>query len=491
MSFVSQNKTVVQPQSVGLPVQPMSAGTRSGLPTVLCYAASDLSSLLLALVGMRLFLAYFGMAEIFRPIDLRLAFGFVLAAFILNTYQGLYSTIPLKPAAELRQGWTSGIALAMVFIALQWMLVEAPRSQGALLLWLASSSIGMAVLLPAFRAACRMMFGRTRWWGRRLLLVGCNSKSSEMFQSMQRSPEMGLRPVGFVEDFEQLGETDGVGYLGPLAELEERVQESDVTLAIVGPRPEITNLVSRSATGLTDWLVIADCEGLPCLWTNACEVAGMAALGTSNRLHCAWRRTLKRTFDVLLVLALSPLLSCMVGCIALFVRSISPGASPFYASRRIGRNGRVYKMWKIRTMVANADAVLEEYLQANPELREEYERDHKLKNDPRIIPFGNFIRKCSLDELPQVWNIFIGDMSFVGPRPMLENERLKYGETFAEYSLVPPGITGMWQINGRNNTSYEQRLKYTEYYVKNWSLWLDLHILFCTVKVVLFREGAY
>ena len=142
-------------------------------------------------------------------------------------------------------------------------------------------------------------------------------------------------------------------------------------------------------------------------------------------------------------------------------------------------------------MVENADQVLQEHLEAHPELQAEWRRDHKLKNDPRVTWIGTFLRKTSLDELPQVFNVLRGEMSLVGPRPIVYDEIEKYGDVYKRYELVIPGITGLWQVNGRNNTSYEDRLAYDDYYVKNWSLSLDLYIMFCTVKVVLLREGAY
>jgi len=469
-------------------------GSRSGLPTVFCYAVSDLLSIALALGTVRVILAVTGIATEFRQFDIRLALGFVAATLIVNWYQGLYSTVVVRPAAELRLICISSLGLAAFFVALQWMM-ELPLT--SLLVWLAISAIAVAIVLPVMRAACRLAFGRSRWWGRRVLLVGCGEKSPDMYRTLRKSSVYGLRPVGFVEDFDQLSEdADAEGYLGPLAELVERIEDCDVSLAMVasngvGPRNEIVHLVCRPNTGIMDWLIVSDCAGLPCLWTSAREVAGMPAVGLSNRLRCPWRRALKRAFDLAIVSAASLVLVPLIGLLALFIRFVSPGASPFFASERIGRDGKRFLMWKLRTMVPNAEAVLKECLARDPALRAEYERDHKLKNDPRLIWMGKLIRKASLDELPQIWNIIIGEMSVVGPRPMLVNELEKYGDTYEEYRLVKPGITGMWQVNGRNNTSYAERLKYTDYYVKNWSLWLDLYILFCTVKVVVLREGAY
>ena len=142
-------------------------------------------------------------------------------------------------------------------------------------------------------------------------------------------------------------------------------------------------------------------------------------------------------------------------------------------------------------MAANADAVLEDWLARDPALREEWKRDHKLKHDPRVTRMGTFLRKTSLDELPQLINVVMGGMSLVGPRPIVAEEIEKYGEVYGEYCRVKPGITGLWQISGRNDTSYEERVAYDHYYINNWSVWMDLWILGRTVPVVLSGYGAY
>ena len=142
-------------------------------------------------------------------------------------------------------------------------------------------------------------------------------------------------------------------------------------------------------------------------------------------------------------------------------------------------------------MVADADLVLRKLLEDDPALRAEWEHDHKLKDDPRITRVGHFLRKLSLDELPQLINVVLGDMSLVGPRPIVASEVQKYGPVYEEYCMVRPGITGLWQISGRNNTTYEERVAYDRYYINNWSVWMDLWILARTVPVVLTGYGAY
>ena len=157
----------------------------------------------------------------------------------------------------------------------------------------------------------------------------------------------------------------------------------------------------------------------------------------------------------------------------------------------IGRHGREFTAWKFRTMRKESDRLLKEYLAAHPEARIEWARTQKLVNDPRITRVGRLLRRASLDELPQLWNIFLGQMSLVGPRPIVASEVANYGESFTYYCRVSPGLTGLWQVSGRNHTTYPERVGYDEYYVCNWSVWMDIYILLRTIKVVLTGEGAY
>ncbi|MEM9534830.1 MAG: sugar transferase [Cyanobacteria bacterium P01_E01_bin.45] len=163
----------------------------------------------------------------------------------------------------------------------------------------------------------------------------------------------------------------------------------------------------------------------------------------------------------------------------------------FYGHTRIGKGGKLFKAWKFRSMYADGDRILEAYLEQYPEVREEWERDRKLKHDPRITRIGKWLRRTSLDELPQLWNVLLGEMSLVGPRPIIDEEVSLYGDKFDLYLKVLPGITGLWQVSGRSDTTYEERVELDEYYVRNWSVWLDIYILTKTIWVAIRAKGAY
>lgn len=197
-----------------------------------------------------------------------------------------------------------------------------------------------------------------------------------------------------------------------------------------------------------------------------------------------------RVLDITLILLAAPYIILAFLILAFLVKLDSPGPV-FYRQIRIGRFGRKFSVYKFRTMVQNADRVLQDYLDKSPELKVEWLATHKLKQDPRVTRLGALLRTWSLDELPQLWNIIIGDMGLVGPRPIVDAEIEKYGKCFELYTQVRPGLTGLWQVSGRNNTTYERRVELDEYYVRNRSLKLDLQILLKTVLVVLKKDGAY
>jgi lipopolysaccharide/colanic/teichoic acid biosynthesis glycosyltransferase len=199
---------------------------------------------------------------------------------------------------------------------------------------------------------------------------------------------------------------------------------------------------------------------------------------------------LTRIFDITLILLACPYIILFFIAISILIVLDSKGGV-FYKQTRIGRGGRRFKALKFRTMVLNADQVLQQYLDESPELKAEWLASHKLKRDPRVTRVGEILRKLSLDEMPQFWNILVGEMSLIGPRPIVDEEIEKYGRCFELYIQARPGLTGLWQVSGRSDTSYKQRVELDEYYLLHRSIKLDLQILLKTVYVVLGRKGAY
>ncbi len=197
----------------------------------------------------------------------------------------------------------------------------------------------------------------------------------------------------------------------------------------------------------------------------------------------------KRAFDIVGAIAaivfLSPLLVTMMAC------AYVSGGSPLFRHRRVGRGGVFFDCFKFRTMVTDADRVLQNLLDSDRRIKEEWLRDHKLRDDPRITRLGRFLRRTSLDELPQLWNVLRGDMSLVGPRPVVPDELRRYGRNVATFLSTRPGITGLWQISGRNDTDYRRRVALDVCYVRSRSVILDMYILLRTLRVVFTTSGAY
>lgn len=208
------------------------------------------------------------------------------------------------------------------------------------------------------------------------------------------------------------------------------------------------------------------------------------------KIEKAPNRKIKRIMDLAVCLLALPV-AVPLGVVLSAAISLDSKGSPFYLHRRIGRGGKEFMLLKFRTMEPDADRILEEYLRENPEMAEEWANTQKLRQDPRVTRIGHFLRKTSLDEVPQILNILKGDMSLVGPRPIVDAEKEKYGKRFAEYCSMNPGLTGVWQVSGRSDTTYERRLACDHYYAHNWSCWLDLKILAKTVLVAIKGFGAY
>jgi len=222
---------------------------------------------------------------------------------------------------------------------------------------------------------------------------------------------------------------------------------------------------------------------------NSINHKGLAFFVKNNLLNPV-DKTFKTVFDITLALILTLVFSPLLIIIYLAI-FITTGNNPVFRQKRIGKEGKEFDIYKFKTMVENADEILKQYLEQNSKAKEEYEKYHKLKDDPRITKIGKFLRRTSLDELPQLINILKGEMSLIGPRPILPNEISKFGEYFEYYKAVKPGITGLWQVSGRNELDFYQRIRLDVWYVRNWSIELDFLILLKTILIVLSRKGSY
>ncbi|TWT52137.1 undecaprenyl-phosphate galactose phosphotransferase WbaP [Allorhodopirellula solitaria] len=414
---------------------------------------------------------------------------------IFATIFGLYPATGLSPVMELRQA-VSATASAfgtVVFLNLSLATLNAGEVLVALVGFMVS-----VVALPIARLSVRQICAKQPWWGERAVIIGAGSQGRALYRFYERATQRGLRPVGIIDlsaaPLPNRGSETDLPHLGSIRRLEWLRRRYHLRWAIVAPggcEPiDMSEVMSRAAN-LPNLLILPSQLLLPSLWASTRECGGVMGVHLRDHLQSPLGRVIKRSHDVVLatlaLIGLSPLFLV----IAVWIKWNSPGRV-FYGHPRVGKDGEMFRVWKFRSMVMNADAVLESHLQSDPELRRQWTEDQKLRKDPRIIPgIGNFIRKTSLDELPQLWNVLVGEMSLVGPRPIVQDEIAKYRESYPLYQRVRPGITGLWQVSGRNDTSYSQRVRLDSYYVCNWSIWLDIYILIRTVRTMIFREGAY
>jgi Undecaprenyl-phosphate galactose phosphotransferase WbaP len=302
-----------------------------------------------------------------------------------------------------------------------------------------------------------------------------------------------LKPVAVIEDRDFDCELDGLPVFGTTADPRPlRELRSPYVIAAVSevPQHRVVQIVRRRHMTYSGMLLVQDFHAFSSLHISMRKIGGMFALELPREHALHYRQAAKRLLDIVLTLTAGIPALPLALLTAAVIKLTSPGPV-LYGQRRIGRHGEEFKAWKFRSMVVNADQALRAHLQEHPEARAEWEANHKLKDDPRITKTGAFLRKTSLDEIPQLWNILAGQMSLVGPRPIVQAEVERYGECFELYKDVRGGLTGLWQVSGRNDTSYEERVRLDRFYVQNCSIWLDLCILFRTLGVVAFGRGAY
>lgn len=429
---------------------------------------------------------------------------FLLVAPIVNAFEGLYSGVPPALPEEMR---LLGISTSIAYfcIAIFLFLGRGDLPSRTVYVWSWFLSLGT---VPLIRCALRSRFSREVWWRVPTVVFGAGELVPRVREYLSKHAEAGLLlKAHFVSQACTEIEKDGkdtskdiynnLELLYNRSDLETFVRIYPRTCAIVvmekdAPLPRRQELIDLASLLFNSVIIVPEdfSDGEIPFWVRPVEIGDVLCFKVRQNLLDPKRLALKRAMDLVLSvlggLAISPFL-VLIG-LAIKLESRGP---IFFKQNRIGRGGQAIHILKFRTMVHNAEEVLQTYLRENPELREEWEADQKLRTDPRITKVGAWLRKTSLDELPQLWNVIQGEMSLVGPRPIVDEEIVKYGSAFASYTRVRPGMTGLWQVSGRNDLSYRQRVHLDRFYICNWSTWLDILILAKTFPVVLGRKGAY
>jgi len=359
------------------------------------------------------------------------------------------------------------------------------------------------LVYPAFRLIGKKVLYRIGLWKENLIIIGAGKTGIEIAKGIEEERHLGYNIIGFLDDdMNKIGRKIEIGngkykIFGKIKNFKKFVSMLNISTVIIA----IPSLSLERLSGLTNnvqrytkrVLLIPDLKGIALVNTELYHLfmQQMFLLKINNNLKSLFNRAVKRSFDIVFSVLFLPLLLLIVGIIGLLIRLDSRG-SAFLVQDRIGKNKKIFKCIKFRTMYVNSDEIIEDYFKNNNEAVEEWNRYKKLKNyDPRVTRVGRFLRKTSLDELPQIFNVLKGEMSLFGPRPYLPAEDKDMKDYSDLILLTQPGITGLWQVSGRNDLEFEDRLKLDSWYVLNWSLWLDIVILFKTIKVVLKMEGAY
>lgn len=358
------------------------------------------------------------------------------------------------------------------------------------------------VWLPLGRYWGKYLLAKIGLWNQPVLILGAGLTGTMIASSLCDEPYIGYKVFGFLEDDPAKKKKgvniNGVNYciLGGFEDAEKIICDNkikNVILATPGtPGRDLVNLTNRLKAYTHSILVVPDFIGMSVAGGQVEYLSNdqIVAYSTRNNLANPVNIITKRLFDIVVGIILLICLLPVLAIITVAIKLDSPGPLGF-AHKRVGHKGHCFNCYKFRSMVNNAQSVLQGLLEKDPALREEWERDFKLKDDPRVTRVGKILRKTSLDELPQIFNVLKGDMSLVGPRPIVSDEIAKFDEYIKEYFMVLPGITGLWGVSGRNDIEYEERVQMETWYVRNWSMWLDITLLFRTVGVVLGKKGAY
>jgi Undecaprenyl-phosphate galactose phosphotransferase WbaP len=458
----------------------------NGIPLL----AADVLTLSAIIVAGRYLFAYFGWRI---GIDLSaclipIATGFVL----INLELGLYPGVRLGPIEELRRLAVSVTCMFVVWAVGLAILTGSLVIQSGFLLVVYAACL---LSLPVVRAWSRRFLAHWTEWGVPVLVCGNDQAAFKLHQWLKTNRQLGFRPQGVICDPDApCADESEADFVGAWSDIRDVAARKWIYWAIIVPPAEsagdLSTRIANDLYTIPHIHILSELTGLPDTWGPHQQLDGLSGIHLQQNLMLPLPRVTKRLMDLAASLIGGLFLLPFLFYIAMAVKMSSRGPI-LYGHERIGRGGKRFKAWKFRTMFENSSEVLEMYFEQHPDLHEEWKKDHKLKYDPRITRIGRFMRKTSLDELPQLWNVIRGQMSLVGPRPIVTAEVVKYGLHFGLYTMVKPGITGLWQVSGRNNTTYDERVQLDAYYVRNWSPWMDLYLLLRTIRIVLFAKGAY
>ncbi|NPV55147.1 MAG: undecaprenyl-phosphate galactose phosphotransferase WbaP [Anaerolineae bacterium] len=399
---------------------------------------------------------------------------------LVYALRGLYPAVGMNLVDEMRLlfGATTTVFI-LLMAATFWLHAAEIYSRMAVgFAWV--FAIGLVQLN---RWLVRILLRRLGAWGEPAVIIGTGAQTEQVLSHLQNRIRLGLLPAINI-----------AGDRSPDTQAIDWVKNNQIQTAVVIVSELSTEMkqavFDQNLYGFQRMILISNIGGVGSLGVIPHDLEGLLGLEVRQNLKSPWQRALKRLLDISVALVGGVLISPLLLLLAVLVRLDGPG-SVLYTQKRVGRYGKLFDVIKFRTMVPDAEQRLAHILATDPARKAEWDATQKLKDDPRVTRVGRFIRKWSLDELPQLFNVLRGEMSLVGPRPCIPGEEDLFGEFFKQYIMVRPGMSGLWQVSGRNQVSYAMRNQLNEYYIRNWSIWLDFYILFRTVLVVIRRDGAY
>lgn len=419
---------------------------------------------------------------------------------------GLYPGIMIPATEEVKKfcgaSFFSFVAISLtIFIPGQEGLFETYIRKGshdsALCFAFLIAFIFATFLLPGTREVVKRIISKRKWWGVPAVIYSTNNNAEVIVKRLINNAYLGYKPAIIIDsslpvpaadqEISSAYDFEDIPVFPDCPQVLDVIKSKPVKTAIIS---DFKGDFSPIMTSYRYTITVAKHQNYFTANQHIKDIAGIIGFSSTHDLTIKYNLILKRLMDIGIILLCSPIL-IPVFLILIILTKLTSKGPVFYGHKRIGKNGKEFKCWKFRSMCIDADERLAEILANNPQMAAEWEKERKFQNDPRVTKFGKILRKTSLDELPQLVNILVGQMSFVGPRPVTQPETEKYGK-YRDYVLsVTPGLSGMWQTSGRSDTEYEERIALDTYYIQNWSIWLDIWILLKTVWVVIKGRGAY
>jgi len=463
--------------------------------TATTFIFSDLLAIMLSFAWGFFWVRIYGFINDYGSINAKsfITYWPYLPAFILIfQIQRLYPGVSLAPSEEMRRFFIGsfivygGIIMSRFIQNNHWDTINT-----AFLI----SGIFSTIILLTVRSITHWLLHKSRLGGIPAVIYGSGETGKLVVDCLLDSIRTGYVPVLILDD-NLLGDDEykGIPIIHDVSVGHEIVKRYNIKMAIVAmpylDPIKLKHLQNTSVRYFRYSVLIPNFYNLTSIWMSVRDFSGVLGIDTSNKLNMTFNLFVKRFMELAIVILGGILVLPFLLLFALFIKIDSRG-KVLYKQKRIGINGKHFFTYKFRTMVADADEKLKNLLETDPEFKKEWQENYKLQKDPRITRIGKFLRRTSIDEFPQLLNILKGEMSLVGPRPIIDDEIEKYGEDFTRVFSVKPGLTGLWQVSGRSDSNYLDRVAYDLYYQQSWSVWLDLWIIFKTFGVVIIGKGAY